>query len=73
MAFQTEVGLTLPKAYLDSDHVLHREGVIRLATAADGILQLKDPRVQQNPTCLTIIVLVRAVTRLGSLPRRQPE
>lgn len=68
MAFQTEVEFTLPKGYLDGDGVLHREGVMRLATAADEILPLKDPRVQQNPAYLTIIVLARVVTRLGALP-----
>ena len=48
--------------------MLHRDGVMRLATAADEILPLKDPRVQQNPAYLTIIVLARVITRLGSLP-----
>ena len=67
MAFQTEVEFTLPKGYLDGDGTLHREGVMRLATAADEILPLKDARVQQNPAYLTIVVLARVVTRLGSL------
>lgn len=66
--FQTEVDFTLPKGYLDSDGVLHREGVMRLATAGDEILPLKDPRVQQNPAYLTVIVLARVVLRLGSVP-----
>jgi hypothetical protein len=68
MAFQTEVEFTLPKGYLDGEGVLHREGVMRLATAADEILPLKDPRVRENAAYLTIIVLARVVTRLGSLP-----
>lgn len=67
MTFQTETEFTLPKGYLDADGTLHREGVMRLATAADEILPLKDPRVQQNPAYLTIIVLSRVITRLGSL------
>src|ERR671918_1181420 len=67
MAFRTEVEFTLPKGYLDSEGVLHRQGVMRLATAADEILPLKDSRVQQNPAYLTIIVLARVITRLGSL------
>ena len=67
MIFQTEVEFTLPKGYLDKDGVLHRDGVMRLATAADEILPLKDARVQQNPAYLTIIVLSRVITRLGSL------
>jgi len=67
MVFQTEIEFTLPKGFLDSDGVLHKEGVMRLATAADEILPLKDARVQQNPAYLTIIVLARVITRLGAL------
>lgn len=67
MAFQTEIEFRLPKGYLGQDGGLHKEGVMRLATAADEILPLKDPRVQQNPAYLTIIVLARVITRLGSL------
>ncbi len=48
--------------------MLHREGVMWLATAADGILPLKDPRVRQNAAYLTIVVLARVIERLGSLP-----
>jgi hypothetical protein len=68
MAFQTEVEFTLPKGYLDCDGQLHKSGVMRLATAADEILPLKDPRVQQNQAYLVIIVLARVVSKLGSLP-----
>jgi hypothetical protein len=68
MAFQTEVEFTLPKGYLDGDGQLHKSGVMRLATAADEILPLKDPRVQQNQAYLVIVVLARVVTKLGSLP-----
>jgi hypothetical protein len=65
--FQTEIEFVLPKGYVDGDGILHREGVMRLATAADEILPLRDPRVQQNPAYLTIIVLARVLVRLGSL------
>ena len=64
MTFQTEFEFTLPKGYIDDDGNLHRQGVMRLATAADEILPQKDPRVQSNPAYLTIIVLSRVVTRL---------
>jgi len=67
MTFQTEINFRLPKGYLAKDEHLHKEGVMRLATAADEILPLKDPRVQQNPAYLTIIVLARVITRLGNL------
>lgn len=66
MVFQTEVEFTLPKGYYDGE-VLHKTGTMRLATAADEILPLKDSRVQQNPAYLTIIVLARVITKLGSL------
>ncbi|MDE5863263.1 MAG: phage tail assembly protein [Lachnospiraceae bacterium] len=68
MAFQTEYEFVLPRGYLDSTGTLHKEGVMRLATAADEILPLKDPRVQQNPGYLTVILMSRVVTRLGALP-----
>lgn len=68
MAFQTEYEFTLPRGYQDAGGILHREGTMRLATAADEILPLKDPRVQQNPGYLTVILLARVITRLGSLP-----
>jgi hypothetical protein len=66
--FQVEHEFTLPVGLLGEDGALHREGTMRLATAADEILPLRDPRVQQNPAYLAVIVLARVVTRLGSLP-----
>lgn len=70
--FQTEYEFTLPKGYADGEGNLHKTGVMRLATAADEILPLKDPRVQQNPAYLTIILLSRVVTRLGDVPAVNP-
>lgn len=68
MPFQTEIDFRLPRGYMDEDGTLHHEGVMRLATAADEIVPLKDPRVQANPAYLTVIVLSRVVTKLGGLP-----
>ncbi|OPX86533.1 MAG: hypothetical protein A4E53_02966 [Pelotomaculum sp. PtaB.Bin104] len=68
MAFQTEFEFNLPKGYVDEHGNLHRNGVMRLATAADEILPLKDPRVQQNPAYLTVILLSRVITKLGDVP-----
>ncbi len=67
MAFQTEYTFQLPRGFVDQSGTLHREGIMRLATAADEILPMRDPRVQQNPSYLTIILLARVVTKLGSL------
>jgi hypothetical protein len=65
--FQTEYEFKLPKGYIDDDGNLHRKGVMRLATAADEILPLKDPRVQQNPAYLSVILFSRVLTKLGQL------
>ena len=65
--FQTEIEFELPKGYVDEAGTLHRRGTMRLATAADEILPLRDPRVQQNEAYLAVIVLARVITRLGTL------
>jgi hypothetical protein len=67
LGFRTEVEFELPKGYVDEAGTLHRRGVMRLATAADEILPLRDPRVQQNEAYLAVIVLARVIVRLGSL------
>jgi hypothetical protein len=64
---QTEFEFTLPQGYTDDEGTLHREGRMRLATAADEIDPLGDPRVQSNSSYLTIILLARVVTELGDL------
>lgn len=64
---QTEFEFSLPKGYVDDDGTLHKEGRMRLATAADEITPLKEQRVQSNSSYLTIVLLARTVTELGSL------
>lgn len=69
MAFETEVNFELPKGYVDKEGNVHKKGVMRLATAADEILPLKDPKVQKNPGYLSIILLSRVITKLGTLEK----
>ena len=71
--FQTEYEFTLPMGFVDNDGNMHREGVMRLATAADEILPLKDPRVQKNQAYLVVILLSRVVIRLGGLDKVTPK
>jgi hypothetical protein len=71
--FQTEHEFTLPLGFLDPEGTLHREGVMRLATAADEILPLKDARVQSNEAYLTVILLSRVIARLGGVPQVNPK
>src|SRR5919206_1599899 len=67
MAFKTEFPFTLPKGYIDSEGRLHKQGVMRLATAKDEIVPLQDYRVQSNRAYLVIILLSRVITRLGDI------
>jgi hypothetical protein len=63
----TEFPFVLPRGYVERDGSLHREGVMRLATARDEIGPQNDPRVRQNSAYLTVLLLERTVTRLGAL------
>jgi len=67
MAFRTEFDFELPRGYVDENGTLHKRGTMRLATAADEILPMRDQRVQQNPGYLSIILLARVITKLGDL------
>ncbi|HLH72345.1 MAG TPA: phage tail assembly protein [Chloroflexota bacterium] len=69
---QTEFEFTLPKGYVDPEGNLHKKGIMRLATAIDEIAPLRDPRVRQNQAYLSIILLSRVISKLGSLPEVTP-
>jgi hypothetical protein len=64
----TEFPFTLPRGFVDNTGAVHREGVMRLATARDEIMPLRDPRVRDNEAYLTVLLLSRVITRLGELP-----
>ena len=67
MAFKTQFSFRLPRGYVDDNGTLHRDGVMRLATARDEILPLQDYRVQANRAYLVIVLLSRVITKLGDL------
>jgi len=64
---QTEFTFTLPKGYVDEDGSVQKQGVMRLATAADEILPLRDHRVKANPAYLSCIVLSRTIKNIGNV------
>jgi hypothetical protein len=68
-AIKTEHRFRLPRGYVDNDGTIHRDGVMRLATAKDEILPLSDYRVQSNRAYLVIVLLSRVVTKLGDIER----
>lgn len=67
MEFQTEFFFTLPKGYVDRDGNVHKDGIMRLSNARDEILPLNDQRVKQNPAYMTVVLLSRVVTCLGTI------
>jgi hypothetical protein len=64
---RTEVAFTLPQGYADAAGTVHRDGVMRLATARDEIEPLRDASVRSNGAYLSVLLLARTVTRLGEL------
>jgi hypothetical protein len=65
---RTEYEFTLPRGYVDQHGALHRTGIMRLATARDELEPLRDPTISgPDDPRLTILVLARVVSRLGSL------
>jgi len=65
---QTEFQFVLPRGYVDDSGRVHAEGVMRLATARDEIYPQSDYRVRDNAAYLSILLLTRTVTKLGTLP-----
>jgi len=66
-SMRTEYPFELPRGYLDQRGVLHKRGVMRMATARDELEPLSDARVQARPAYLTVVLLARVITQLGTL------
>jgi hypothetical protein len=64
---RTEFAFELPRGFVDEAGVTHSTGVMRLATARDELVPLRDDRVRENPAYLTVVLLARVVTRIGDI------
>lgn len=65
---QTTYEFVLPRGYVDDHGAVHRNGVMRLATARDELDPLRDPTISgPDDPRLTVLVLARVVERLGGL------
>ncbi|HEY9726980.1 MAG TPA: phage tail assembly protein [Chroococcales cyanobacterium] len=71
--FVTEFDFTLPRGLVDEAGVVHRQGVIRLATAKDELMTQKDRKVKNDPAYAILVMLSRVITSLGSLATVTPE
>src|SRR4051794_22798127 len=70
---RTEHPFSLPRGYVDADGTLHRDGVMRLATARDEIEPLRDAAVRENQAYLSVLLLARVITRIGTVSPVTPE
>ena len=68
MSLTTQYEFTLPRGYVDREGTVHRNGLMRLATARDELEPLRDPTVQgPDDPRLTVLILARVVQTLGEL------
>ncbi|HEY89994.1 MAG TPA: phage tail assembly protein [Thermoflexia bacterium] len=72
MSIQTKFEFTLPRGYVDEHGNVHRQGVMRLATAMDEIAPLRDQRVRANQAYLIVVLLSRVIVKLGTLSEITP-
>ncbi|WP_315889758.1 phage tail assembly protein [Kovacikia minuta] len=69
----TEFDFTLPKGLVDTNGEIHRNGMMRLATAKDEIVIQKDPRTQMGDAYSALVMFSRVITRLGTLSTITPD
>ncbi|MBB5936601.1 hypothetical protein [Streptomyces zagrosensis] len=69
---RTEFSFELPRGYVDESGTVHRSGVMRLATARDELVPLRDDRVRENSAYLSVVLISRVLTRLGTIEDIHP-
>jgi hypothetical protein len=69
----TEFNFSLPRGLIDTQKHVHRQGVMRLATAKDEISIQTEPKVRENSAYGVLVMLSRVITRLGSLSSVSPD
>ena len=71
--FITEFDFILPRGLVDEVGGIHRQGVMRLATAKDELITQKDRRVRNEPAYATLVMLSQVITSLGNFTNVTPE
>ncbi|MFE6663939.1 hypothetical protein ACFVFH_10300 [Streptomyces sp. NPDC057697] len=69
---RTEFTFELPRGYVDETGAVHHTGVMRLATARDELVPLRDDRVRENSAYLSVVLISRVVTRIGTIDDIHP-
>ncbi|SCK41811.1 hypothetical protein H181DRAFT_03636 [Streptomyces sp. WMMB 714] len=71
-ALRTEFPFELPRGYVDESGTVHRTGVMRLATARDELIPLRDDRVRENSAYLSVVLISRVLVRIGTVEDVHP-
>jgi hypothetical protein len=69
----TEFSFLLPRGLVDTNGTVHRQGVMRLATARDELLAHKHHHVQAYPEYRMLVLISQVITQLGTLESVSPE
>jgi hypothetical protein len=69
---ETEFVFTLPCGLPDDQGNLHRDGMMRRATARDELEAMTHPQVRASEVYLSVHLFSRVITRLGALPAVTP-
>lgn len=69
----TEFNFLLPRGLMDASGTVHRQGIMRLATARDELVAHKHRHVQAYPEYLMLVLLSQVITQLGTLDVVSPE
>lgn len=68
----TEFPFELPRGLVGSDGVLHRDGIMRLATARDELTVSRNRQAKAQPGYGDLVMLSQVITRLGNLVNLTP-
>jgi hypothetical protein len=73
MGLVSEYRFILPRGFVDEAGQVHRQGVMRLATAMDELVVERDRQAQQLPSYGALVLLSRVITQLGALTALSPD
>jgi hypothetical protein len=69
----TEFNFSLPRGFVDKTGKIHREGIMRLATARDEIKIFNNQKVKENSSYAVLVYLSQVIIRLGELTSITPQ
>ena len=69
----TNFNFTLPRGLANSQHQIHQQGTMRLATAKDELWVQQQAKVRDNPAYAGLMMLSRVIAHIGDVSPVTPE